>query len=355
MSLDLAAPTADRSPTQTDSLCPDVYFTPGYGAAAAVTEHGTWHSQHSPGKITVPYILRRIPEAPTNGAVDAVSPYGYSGIHIGPDCSPAEASHYWAAAVEHWRDLGVVSLFLRFSPLDRRSVKIANTFSDLDLTQRMDTITVAVDRGPDHVWDAMQGRSRTAIRKARNAGLTAEVRRAVANDVAAVSPFRALYEQTMTRVASTPQYFFPDVYYRLLVEGCADNLLITYVRDAHGTVVAAALILTHRDRAHYHLAGSTPDAARNGANNLLLWTIMAWAADHGCSVVHLGGGVRPGDGLFRFKQSFGGTATPFWTGAVVLDHTRYDALLSTRAHTLGKPVSEIRTCGFFPGYRLERS
>jgi lipid II:glycine glycyltransferase (peptidoglycan interpeptide bridge formation enzyme) len=120
-------------------------------------------------------------------------------------------------------------------------------------------------------------------------------------------------------------------------------------------VVAASLVFRHRERAHYHLAGSAPEALRQGANNLLLWTILRWAAEAGCAVVHLGGGVRPDDGLFTFKRSLGGTRTAFWTGAVVPRPDRYQALLAARAGELGRSVDELRNTGFFPAYRLERS
>lgn len=331
-----------------DSQCPDVYFTSGYGVAAAIAEAGEWRVAYGQHTIMCPYVQRRLDD----GGCDAVSPYGYSGVYLSPGCSPAELAHFWSSAVDHWRECGLVTMFLRFSPLDVASVDAMLSLGVVEMTRRSDTISVPVNLGAKQVWARMAGRSRTAIRKARTAGLDGVIRPASAADLTAGSAFRRIYEQTMARVGSAPEYLFPDVYYRLLAEGLRKHLLITEVRDPAGTIVATALVLRHRDRVHYHLAGSDQAAARNGANNLLLWTILEWAAESGCGVVHLGGGVRADDGLFQFKQSFGGTRTPFWTGSVVLDHARYQALLVERARELGRCVDDLHRSGYFPAYRL---
>ncbi|ATO13943.1 hypothetical protein CO540_08955 [Micromonospora sp. WMMA2032] len=340
------------STADTDSTLPDVYFTSGYGQAAAAAEGGVWRSLHiADGDLVVPHVLRQVDPALS----DAVSPYGYSGLHLAPHVPAAELPRLWAAAAAHWRASGVVSLFLRFSPWDLAAVEAARAVDDVVLTRRADTVLVAVDGGPTAIWEAMAGRSRTAVRKAERVGLTATVRATGREDLAPGSAFRRLYEQTMIRVGSTPEYLFPEAYYRLLADGLGKSLLLAEVRDGSGRVVAAALVMRHRERAHYHLAGSDPAAARDGANNLLLWTILQWAAEHGCVAVHLGGGVRPDDGLFRFKSSFGGERVPFWTGAVVLLQARYDELLARHAAAHGRPTDVLRQSGFFPGYRWRAS
>ncbi|WP_329108989.1 GNAT family N-acetyltransferase [Micromonospora sp. NBC_01699] len=350
MSTDLAPVDGDTTGAMFEANCPDVYFTAGYGRAAAGTEPGTWQLVHRADRILLPYVVRRLDDSTS----DAVSPYGYSGIHVDPGCTPAELERFWNGAVEHWRDAGLVTLFLRFSPLDPASVGAVQQLGVIELTRRADTVTVAVSRGSTAIWAGMEGRSRTAIRKARNAGLAGTIRSAGHDDVVAGSPFRRLYEQTMLRVGSAPGYLFAEDYYRSLVDGLGKALLIAEVRDPSGAVVAAALVLRHRDRAHYHLAGSDPRTVRDGANNLLLWTILEWASESGCTLVHLGGGVRADDGLFQFKRAFGGRRTPFWTGSVVLDERHYTALLDEHARTLGRTADDLRCSGYFPGYRLGR-
>ncbi|MEO3744531.1 GNAT family N-acetyltransferase [Plantactinospora sp. B5E13] len=348
MTVGLAVRDGGPETTALDLPYPDVYFTPGYGAAAAVPERGEWRLAHRDGDILVPYVVRRLDD----GTSDAVSPYGYSGLHVRAGRHGTDLARFWADAVDAWRDQGLVTLFLRFSPLDLTSVQRTHELPGVRLTRLADTITVPVDRGPAAVWAAMEGRSRTAVRKARNTGQTVTLRPATAADVAPGSPFRQRYAETMARVGGAPGYLFPDEYYRRLVDGVGPDLHLVQVNDAAGTVVASALLFRHRQRVHYHLAGSDPRGARDGANNLLLWTVLEWAAETGCLLVHLGGGVRPDDNLFQFKRSFGGTRTPFWVGAVVVDPDRYAALTAERARELHRAVEDLESSGFFPAYRI---
>ncbi|HEY0697025.1 MAG TPA: GNAT family N-acetyltransferase [Micromonospora sp.] len=339
MTVELADVGRDRAPEGV--RLPDVYFTAGYGHAAATMDGGSWRISHCEERILVPYVVRDIPA----GGRDAISPYGYSGVHVDPTCDPVQVGAFWRAALAHWRDAGLVTMFLRFSPLDPYSVEVVRELPGVRLSGPRTTVTVPVDRGAPHAWTAMEGRSRTAVRKAARAGMDAVIRPASTADTVAGSPFRRLYEQTMRRVGSAPGYLFSDTHYRRLSDGLGKDLLIVEVRGRDGEVVSAALVLRHADRAHYHLAGSRPEAAREGANNLLVWTILEWAADSGCRQVHLGGGVRPDDGLFQFKRSFGGERTRYWTGGVVIDPARYDRLLAATG------VGPAGAADFFPGYR----
>jgi hypothetical protein len=64
--------------------------------------------------------------------------------------------------------------------------------------------------------------------------------------------------------------------------------------------------MSHAQRIHGHLSCSDRDDARMGSNNLMFWTATQFAIDQGLRQFHLGGGVEPRDGLFRFKHTFGG-------------------------------------------------
>jgi hypothetical protein len=338
----------DDASSPAEEYCPDVYFSQGYGIASASTQDGRWQSLRWEDRLLLPHVVR-----PAGNRYDAASPYGYSGIHVAAGCTTHDVTLFWKVAREVWRDAGVVAAFLRFSPLDDASREAVTVIDGLRLTRRGDTITIPVGVGADAVWSGMEGRARTAVRKAEKAGLSVGIRPALPDDLEPASPFRRLYEETMRRVRSAPGYIFDDRYYRTLSERLGDDLKLASVHAPDGQIVAASLVLVHRDRVHYHLSGSIETGSRSGANNLLLWTILRWAADTGRSVVHLGGGVRPDDGLFRFKRSFGGERTPFWIGAAVLDKPAYDQLVERRAGEMGVPPAELGASDYFPAYRLQ--
>lgn len=327
---------------------PDVYFTPGYGAAAASAEGGRWQLAHWDDRILLPYLLRPVDSEWS----DATSPIGFCGIHVDPRCSSTEVARFWSLTVDHLRDAGVVSVFLRFSPLDPDSVRAVRTLDGLRVSQHHDTITVDTGPGPQQVWHGMVGRSRTAVRKATSAGLAGTIRPARIDDLVVGSRFRCLYEATMRRVGCRPVYHYKDDYYRLLLESLGENLVLTEVRGPDGNVVAAALFMRYAGRVHYHLAGSDDHSARAGANNLMIWTALRWAAEAGCSRFHLGGGLGPDDALFMFKRSFGGRRTPFHTGTAVLAPQQYRELTSARARDLGRDPADLDNVAFFPAYRF---
>ena len=303
------------------SFIPDAYFTKGYGRADARTIDGTWITiADQSGKWQMPVVLAELED----GLSEAVSPYGYAGIHIAEGLSIAEARSEWASARELLKDLGVISLFLRFSPLDPHSVRMASCFEGLTVRRRGTTYLVdTVDASC--MWDSMEGRSRTAIRKARQNGLTGTVRPLAVEDVEQGADFRRLYGGTMSRVGASVRYSFDDGYYQGLFEASDVALSIAEVSD--GTeVVASSLVMQYLDRAHYHLSGSDPDASRDGANSLMVWSILQWCASSGVQRCHLGGGLTETDGLAKFKRSFGGGAAPFHTGHAVIDAETYARL-----------------------------
>lgn len=333
-----------------DHRCPDVYFTRGYGSAAAEAEDAIWRMTHCDEDVLAPFLQRRIDEQ----WADGISPYGYAGIHFGPSHDGRTAQRLWPQLIDCWREAGLVSLFLRFSPLDARSAEFARELPGLNFSWQGESVVVPVDQGPDAVWKQLAGRARTAIRKAERTGLTAEVRFVDPTDLGRSSSFRQLYEQTMTRLGSNAKYFFPDSYYRALLDGLGKNLLVAEVRDEVGAEVASALVMRHGELSHYHLAGSAAEAGRLGANNLLVWSILRWSAENGCRRVHLGGGIsaRDDDRLLVFKRSFGGTRAPFWTASLVLNDDAYELLVKAAATRCSRSASMLHASGWFPAYRF---
>lgn len=327
-------------------LCPDVYFTEGYGRAAAILRDGTWDSVRLDERVLVPYVVNQLGD----GRCDAISPFGFSGIYVAPRTTAGELAAFWADTKRGWRAQGIVAMYFRFSPLDPSSLEAVRTLDGLSLVQRNETVTIHVGDGLAAVWDGLKASCRSRIRKAEKVGLSSGLREATTADLAPDSPFRTLYAETMRRVGA-PDFIFADAFYTALLDGLGPNLLLAQVWTPDREVVAAALVLAHRERVHYHLAGSDLSAGSGCANNLLIWAILRWAAESGRSTMHFGGGIRPGDSLFRFKSTFGGTKTPVWHGSAIVDQPSYDVLVAQRAAALGMSTQELRDRGYFPAYR----
>lgn len=314
-------------------IYPDVYFTPGYGTAARDSEYMTWCSiRRFDGRWQMPLVIRQVP----GGGCDAASPYGYSGVYASSDLTDSQLEQAWSSALEELRDRGLLSVFLRHSPLvPQAPAHRQQAFLIVDHP----TVAIPI-RDTEAMWAALESSCRNKIRKATRAGITAGVRVAGDADVTEGSPFRTLYEKTMRRRVASDFYFFGDDYFRRLRAGLGGDLHVAEAVDADGKVVAACLLMAHGHLLHYHLAGADPDGARRGANNLMLWEACRFARARGAELFHLGGGLHADDSLYRFKRSFGGGRRTYRTSGLILDEAKYAQLCGAGA-----------VGGFFPAYR----
>lgn len=330
---------------------PSVYGEEAYGLALAQDSNQEWCLLADAHDMwTVPVLLRAI----EGGGYEAASPYGYPGIYANDSLHPNQITSFWSNTLRALREANVVSLFLRFPPFASSGLGIEDLtgLEGLELTKVSQTVEVsASDR--DESWNGMSGRARTAVRKAIKVGMKASVHRADESSLGPCSAFRRLYAATMNRIEAASHHIYGDSYYSTLFSKLADRTMVVDVKTAEGDPAASAIIFIDSNVVHYHLSGSDPGAARNGANNLLLWTIIEWSAGHGFDAVHLGGGLVPGDSLFKFKESFGGTPRDFWVGRAVVEPNRYNELSRRRAVALNVSLSELESTGFFPTFRAE--
>ena len=323
---------------------PDVYFTPGYGRAATVTEVGEWCLLEAfDGAWQVPLIVRTL----VDGTKDAISPYGYSGVYAGPSLSQLQIQEAWTATVSSLRDLGVISVLLRHSPLVPQAPDLPGL---RPIISGHPTIVLEpVDW--DSAWSGLEKRCRTKIRKALKNGYTGDVRQAETSDLVPGGSFRRLYDGTMHRVGAAPLYLFSDEYYQELRDGLGSDLLIAEVRNPMGVVASSSLLMRHADRIHGHLAGSNLDDAAMGTNNLLKWVTIEFVLDQELRQFHLGGGVGHGDSLFKFKHSFGGRELRYDVSGLVIDEDSYQTQVERRAKECDTTAEVLLTSRFFPAYR----
>jgi len=322
---------------------PDVYFTPGYGRAACVTEEGEWALLEAfDGAWQMPLIVRTL----VDGTKDAITPH-FSGVYASQSLSQFQIREAWSATVRSLRALGIVSVVLRHSPLVPQAPNLPGQQS---IVSGHPTF-VLEPTDSDSAWSGLDKHCRNKVRKALKGGYTGNIRRASRQDVAPDSDFRRIYEQTMQRVDAPALYVFGDQYYQELFAGMSPNLFVAEVRDQTGVVVSSGLRIRHADRLHAHLAGSYRDDARMGTNNLMMWTATEFTVDQGLRQFHIGGGVIPDDSLFKFKSSFGGRRLEYGISGLIIDHEVYEAHVDTRAKECDTTSDALLSATYFPAYR----
>ena len=320
----------DGSPT------PDVYYRSGYCAAYEAVGHGRAVAVVTEGAL-YPLLLRPLPFG--EDGFDAATPYGYGGVLSTEPSASADVRQLrdWCATN------GVVSCLLRLHPLLGGSEQLSQ-IDEGELDIRDHGPTTAVDpRRIDPDTGRLEGMS-----KGRKADLTV-ARRALqlvwGNGDEALERFRQVYDVTMKRLGAGEFYVFPAEYYRRLAAGLGERLGIALaIRD--DDVVGGALFLADESFAHYHLSGATDVGRELKAGTLLVHAGAEWAREHGCELLHLGGGTSGEDSLFAFKKSFGGETYNYSFATVVADRARYDELVARRDEKEESPRP-----GFFPAYR----
>lgn len=318
----------DAAPT------PDVYFRPGYCRAYEAAGEGRAVAVRTETAL-FPLLLRELPYG--QAGFDAVTPYGYGGI------LPLTEGADLVTDVRRLRDWcatnGVVTALLRLHPL-------LGAFGHLS---EVDGVGVE-EHGPSTAVDLskVQDGRLTGMSKGRKADLNVarrELELSWESGESALERFRAVYDETMTRIGARDFYLFPPEYYRALAQGLGDRLGVALA--LHGEEVAGgALFMADRRFAHYHLSGTAEAGRELKAGTLLVHAGAVWAAERGCELLHLGGGTQGADSLYAFKRSFGGSEFSYSFATVVADSARYDALVARRAEEPEPPRQD-----FFPAYR----
>jgi hypothetical protein len=276
----------------------DPYFQPAFLRAAALAEEAEVAAFRD-GELLYPFLLRPLP----GGRCDITSAYGFGGP-FGTG-RPGWREAFRSACAER----GVVSEFVRFHPV-RGNQTLAGDDLTLSLVQEMVVLDVASD--DDELVRRMVPQARNKLRKALRAGLAAEPSRDL-------DRFWRMYTEAMQAVGARESYLFGLEYFEAL-DGLGDGLLMLDAGQA------AALFLSGAGAMHYFLAASTAEGRRNAAANLVIYEAMRRSRAGGLSVLNLGGGLRDGDALHDFKQSFGPGRAPYYVGSAVHDEQAYREL-----------------------------
>lgn len=325
----------------------DIYHLPEYVALEASRSGSrpaaalvTW----SGGSLLVPYLVRALPYPSRGVDRDAMSPYGYSGALLAGDADRSTLEAATAALFEGMRESGYCSLFLRMHPI----LDAANGGFERVLHLTGETVVVDLDRSPDELWRGLRKSARRDIRRARDRGLTFEMRRPEGEDLATLA---AIYEDTMTRVNAAASYFDFDLsYFDRLAQHLGDRLDVSTVSLGERTLCAG--ISSRMGAVVQSLLGGTRSADLKLHPSVLeIYGMLSWYQERGARIVNLGGGLgAERDSLFRFKQAFSHLTRPFFTGRIVLDRVTYDEQARLHASANGVSREELDQ-GFFPAYR----
>ena len=291
------------------------------------------------GRVQELMLVRALPASLSIAGADAISGYPFGGPIARPDSSALYAAADQALAGVAG-ECGIVSMFRRYHPL--RPVP-ATAISAAGLVRR-DCYGIDLTSAEDLRFVRLSGARRRNVATARQSGVTIARTPFTPADVPA---FSKMYLDTMDRRLAGESY--RRLAGPFLVELCRAmpaNLSLIQAR-VDGVTVAAAVFI-ESPLASYYFLGEWDDAfSPVRPNDLLFWEASCSAAARGAQWLVLGGGVRSGDGLARYKASFGATVLPWAVTGMTFLPDAFDRLVAAPA-AQGEASDNG---GYFPRYR----
>lgn len=169
------------------------------------------------------------------------------------------------------------------------------------------TFRVDLARAEEEILAGMEGRTRSAIRKAAAAGVVIDHRNGADAFACFYDMHRATGQRNEFGVISKKRM---HALWRASREGGWGRIFLSRAPD--GAPLTGAFVAAPGRRCHYLFGASLPGRRRWHPNELLHWEVMRWARARGCDLYDLegvAGRVRPGHplwGNYLFKRGFGG-------------------------------------------------
>jgi CelD/BcsL family acetyltransferase involved in cellulose biosynthesis len=171
------------------------------------------------------------------------------------------------------------------------------------------TWMVDLTEGREAVWKGMQGRARTAVRKAEKSGVSVRWGESRGD----LESYYRLHRETYERTGACPhpKEYFTAIWTNFVERGLARFLFA----EADGEIVAAQNFAVYKGAAVYWTGAATSEALRVGANSLLQWRAIEWMLEADLRLYEVGDAASgPSDTKARrlsdFKRSFGGRLAP---------------------------------------------
>jgi lipid II:glycine glycyltransferase (peptidoglycan interpeptide bridge formation enzyme) len=264
-----------------------------------------------------------------------VSPYGYGGPFL---CGAPNLTAFVRDLLAWMREAQVLTGFVRKSLGVR--VPAPGVVTGYDALHLADNVVVDLSRSPEDQWRTYEHKVRKNVNKARRAGLRVEVR----EEFSDVDTFVAIYHGTMQRRDAAHSHYFERDYFTRIRDDLAGSYWVANVLDNEDRTVSTELVLVSDRQCYSFLGGTVQEAFPMAPNDLLKHEVIVHAAERGLAGYVLGGGLKPGDGIFRYKRAFDPKGVvPFEGVRLTSDLAAYNALCANR------PGSNWGS--FFPAYR----
>ncbi|MBI2870166.1 MAG: GNAT family N-acetyltransferase, partial [Candidatus Omnitrophica bacterium] len=278
------------------------------------------------GSLAVyPYLRRRLsalPFIPGNSLLcDLTGGYGYNGA-VSTSGDVEFARRFREAFCNHCETSHVVTEFVRFHPLLGNAKLFAG---DCTITLENQNVALDLRRPLEEIRSSYEHSCRKNLKKARREGVSTFVEEGVG---ASFEEFLRLYDGTMVRVGAGRAYRFERSYLEGLARRLSPAPVFVYAQW-RGRIVSCEMALRSGQIIYSYLGGTEADAFPVRPNNALKDALIGWAHEAGCKWYLIGGGLKPGDDIFRYKRTLAPDGViPFHIGRRIYDPPAYEDVIS---------------------------
>ncbi|MCL6458400.1 MAG: GNAT family N-acetyltransferase [Gorillibacterium sp.] len=321
----------------------DIYYSPNYCKIPENNKEGTaqlFVYREGDSVVCYPYLMRRINDLSLPAArdldrdfYDIITPYGYGGpiMNVVDEGDRLRlGSSFGEAFGDYCKQVGIVSEFVRFHPI-LENYKYYKTVNPTNIRQ-----TVCIDLSKD-IMANLKNTCRNRVRYAKKHSLMV-----VRENPYELSAFMDMYYATMNKNNASNYYYFSANYFRDTVNLLGEQNISLFSVKLMEKVIASAYFIHSHDYVSYHLTGSDESYLNYAPYNILLTEAAISFQALGYKYLHLGGGYKGNDELFRFKSTFTrDEPLDFYVGRKIHDGEIYQRL--------SKGISSARE--YFPLYR----
>jgi len=277
------------------------------------------------GEIAVyPYLRRRLNTLrflPSDSPLcDITGGYGYNGAVASSD-NEGFLRCFRDAFRVHCEATHVLTEFVRFHPLLRNSRFFA---PNCTIEVQNQNVAVNLRRPLPEIRAGYEYSCRKNINKAEREGVRTFIEEGLEGHF---DEFLRIYRGTMARVGAGQDYAFARAYFEQLAEVLNPPPVFVYA-EYRGRIVSCEMALCSPHIIYSYLGGTDADAFPVRPNNALKDDLIRWAHEAGREWYLMGGGSRPGDGIFRYKRTFAlDGVVDFEIGRCIYNPTAYEEVI----------------------------
>ena len=254
---------------------------------------------------------------------DLITPYGYSGYYYEKEETYDEFIPIFRKKT---KERNYVTEVLRQNPY--LNININNY--DIILSRKIYSINLEILKDVDYLKLTSKS-NRRMINKAKKNDLQFKI---LEYNNKNLKYFKPIYDLTMNNLNSTKYYYFNKDYYNNLSD-CF--IACVYVKNI---LCASCIIFKYNDFLHYHIGGSLLEYRQFGCNNFLHYNVINYGIENNFKLYVLGGGLKDGDGLSKFKKKLSNKE---------FKYTIYKNILNKEIYNkLSKDIEN----SFFPCYKI---